>query len=85
MGDTGQCRSCPATIEWAKTYKADAAIPLDVEPAPKGEGNLLLLPSANKTVSVNKDDARWLEGLGIELRRSHFATCPAADKNRRRS
>lgn len=78
------CRSCGAAILWART-KNGKAMPLDAEPTP--EGNVVLtgevVPSARGAVPI----CEVLAGpdlFGAPLRMPHHATCPQADKWRRR-
>lgn len=71
------CRSCNATIEWALTHKGHR-IPLDPTPSPNG--NILIQDGCAVVV-----DAQSREGVDARtLRISHLATCPQADRHRRR-
>jgi len=72
-----KCRSCGAPILWAETPKGKR-IPIDPTPVP--DGNIFLVtreggrpPLAMPAITGNPD--RW---------KSHFATCPNADKHRKR-
>lgn len=85
----GTCRSCAARMLWATTPSGKAN-PLDVEPS--SEGNVLLMAPFNVrvgdsalAVTLSGDALEWARGLGLQLRTSHFATCPDRDKHRKRS
>jgi hypothetical protein len=69
-----RCRSCNAPIKWAYTIKGKR-IPLDPNPSP--EGNIELINGIAEVVgpSDNPADIRHI---------SHFATCPNANKHRRK-
>jgi hypothetical protein len=69
-----RCRSCLAPIKWAKTIR-DRRIPLDPNPSP--DGNIELINGIAHVVgtSDNPADIRHI---------SHFATCPHANKHRRK-
>ncbi len=73
------CRSCNASIVWAKTFKGKL-MPVDVHPSP--DGNVLLYEETGLLrAEVQKGDDAKLKW--VDYRRSHFATCPAADQWRR--
>jgi hypothetical protein len=72
-----KCRSCGADIVWCQTGKGKA-MPVDAEPC--ADGNVAItasqvpgqLPFANVLTPPT---------LGLEaLHKSHFATCPDADR-----
>jgi len=70
------CRSCFAPIIWRNTEKG-RPIPLDPEPTPNGDVRV----DEHGTAHVLPNEPR----LGTdELHRSHFATCPDADRHRGR-
>jgi len=67
-----KCKSCGASIIWSKTVKGKA-VPLDVEPT-------------KRYVLCSDPFAAPGEESRVELRtcyRSHFVTCPHADKHRK--
>ena len=64
------CRSCGAPIEWAHTAKG-SRMPLDIE------------SSRDANIIVEGGIARIVKP-GEGVRTSHFATCPNADRHRRR-
>lgn len=80
------CRSCKAPIVWAVTSKTGARIPLDPDRHPNC--NVVVIGSANGVVPLvlvltNEELAR-AQSYGVTaLFRSHFASCPDADKWRR--
>lgn len=77
---SSQCRSCGASIEWARSATSGRPVPLDPDPAERGN------------VVVERDSAGELwattvagDQAGPGLRVSHFATCPQAHQHRRRA
>jgi hypothetical protein len=76
------CSSCGAPVIWATTAAKGKPMPVDVAPADDGTVLLTARPGRSplaEVVAVGQD------GLlaGEELRRSHFSTCPDADRHRR--
>lgn len=73
------CRSCGAPIGWCVT-EAGKRIPLDAEPVP--DGNMVVLAQFGNApgLALPFDPAKH---EGWTRWRSHFATCPNADKHRR--
>lgn len=69
----GRCRSCGAAILWARTLRG-RPIPLDAEESFEGGGTMLF------TVDAQGVARRSITGTG---RRSHFSSCPDADRWRR--
>ena len=67
------CKGCNARIEWHKTAEGKN-IPIDPDPHP--DGNVTF--DAKLRVVVAEP------GSKPKMYRSHFATCPKADKFRRR-
>lgn len=80
------CRSCGAPIIWATVAKTGKRMPLDATPNPDS-GNVLLHPDGtcrvvtNQSIRLAVDD---VEAAGT-WHTTHFATCPDADKHRRRT
>lgn len=74
------CRSCGASIIWAKGANGKAN-PLDAEPSPKG--NIRLTDDGMLTYLTN-EAAALARAKGDELRLSHFATCPNAATHRKK-
>jgi hypothetical protein len=75
---TEPCEGCKAPIVWAVTRNA-RPMPVDPEPAP--DGNVLLTRTASGvSAEVVSNPARL---FGRKAYRSHFVTCPKADRYRR--
>jgi hypothetical protein len=72
---TDRCRSCDAPIVWALTEKG-ARMPLDAEPTPAG--SLVLVDGIARRPQIG-EDVPYLQYV------SHFATCPNADRHRKRA
>jgi hypothetical protein len=72
------CRSCGQEIIWATTPKG-RYIPIDPEPDPKGH---LVLADTSKGAVLARVD-RPDDPVGVRYV-SHFATCPHADRHRKR-
>lgn len=73
------CKSCGAPVQWAVTALG-ARMPIDPEPV--ADGNLVMLApieAEHRVRSANAGEKR----VGVGLYRSHFSTCPNADKHRR--
>lgn len=68
------CRSCGAEIKWAKTTTGKS-IPLD--PHPHADGNIELVNGV-AYVKGRSDDPADVRHI------SHFATCPNANRHRKR-
>ena len=82
-----RCRSCNAPLEWGVTDNG-RRIPLDLGLWP--DGRLVVVGRRNGSalvVSLSLDQMTRLRssaGAELQLRRSHFQTCPNADEHRRR-
>lgn len=84
------CSACDARITWAITEPGGKRIPLDFDPVP--EGNIEVVGRTNDgTMSqalvrvLKKGELDTLPGMPQPLRYvSHFATCPYAKNFRRR-
>jgi len=80
------CGSCGAPIVFVRTT-AGGRMPLDLEP--HESGNVLVAysyPDPPSGFVLTSDDVlAWAHGQGVRLYRSHFASCPDADKWRRES
>jgi hypothetical protein len=80
------CRSCRAPIEWAVTDNG-RRMPLDLGLYP--DGRIAIVGRREQTpviVILNGDQLERLRAPGdvvVQLRRSHFQTCPDADSWRR--
>jgi hypothetical protein len=64
----GQCRSCRAELEWATLAKSSKAMPFNA-------------PIVTLPVLVSDGPVAWVD---MDRTTSHFATCPDAEKFRRR-
>lgn len=71
-----QCRSCGAEIRWAVTVKNGKHIPIDS--APVADGNLLI-EFRNGGYEARPATAEDVK-LGRAVYRSHFVSCPQAEK-----
>ena len=79
-----ECRSCKASIVWARSTATDQPMPVDYN-ADAERGTVQLFVDRGQLVAAVLAD-RQLTGAraaGIPLRTSHFATCPHADHHRR--
>jgi hypothetical protein len=70
------CTSCAAPLRWVKTPKGKW-LQLDAEPAPEGEGVILL----EQTLWGETSGRVVPKGQGSHL--PHWASCPDADSFRR--
>ena len=73
-----QCRHCPSRAVWA-TFNTTGRRTL-VDPQPATDGNLAL--EREQGVLIATVIPPKLRGDHTELYRSHFVTCPGADKAR---
>ena len=80
MNDMGYCRSCGARIRWIKTV-AGKAMPCNATPIrfERGGGPETFVTPEGKVERGKRDHEGELTGYI-----SHFATCPYADRHRRR-
>jgi hypothetical protein len=77
------CRSCKAPIRWAITAETGSIMPLDAEPNPQGEWRLTSRDRGELPRAIHVAEDRR-PGLQRELMMAHWATCPYADRHRRR-
>ena len=79
--NVGQCRSCKATIEWARWFNSGKPVPL--EPFEDVRGNIeVLFLDEGGTPLVRLVPVSEREGKLLRL--THFAVCPYASQHRRR-
>ncbi len=80
MNDMGYCRSCGARVRWIRTT-AGKAMPVNAEPIrfERGGGPETFVTPEGKVERGKRDPEGTLTGYI-----SHFATCPHADRHRRR-
>ncbi len=81
----GRCGTCNSRVIWTLTA-AEKRMPVDPDPAT--EGNLLLVPSQTgrhvRSIVLRDRGLETAAARGEPLHLSHFATCPQADKHRRK-
>lgn len=82
-----RCKSCGASIVWAKT-RAGKSMPLDADPVAYGNVTIVdyLNPSAVEPTPVVVVGPLSLEDTPVSTWRyqSHFSSCPDAGVHRRR-
>ncbi len=79
MTSTATCKSCGASIVWAKAVSGKN-VPLDAEPRDDGT---IAIDAKGRAMVLVKDmmlDPNWPRERYV----SHFATCPNAETWRRR-
>jgi hypothetical protein len=72
-----KCKACDAPIVWAKTPNGKV-IPIDAEPSPDGNVVLFAGPGSGELLAFFRN----VKGAH-RLHKSHFATCPNADRFRK--
>ncbi len=77
-----ECRSCGATVLWAKVHITETPIPLD--PDPVKDGNVVLLPKRPYVEVASTKQIAQAKKDGTLLYVSHFVTCPDQDKWKRK-
>jgi hypothetical protein len=85
--DRGTCRSCGASMVWAKMGSGKPN-PLDLETVDQlGVGTVAYNPATGSGRALTRDDidsgraATWGE-RGVTFHLSHFATCPNARRHK---
>lgn len=81
-----KCRSCGAPIRWVVSVKG-VPQPLDFEPNPAGPLVIDLKSVVRDGHTIHEERARKFEDLfdhGVERFMPHHATCPQAEKWRRK-
>lgn len=80
-----QCTACGAMLIWAIS-PGGARSPIDY--APSANGNILLLSPSDLgqvlAVVLTKDGLDLARERGLQLRASHFSSCPNAEEFRAR-
>ena len=78
------CRSCHAEVIWVKVAPNNKRMPIDPNPDPAG--NVLVDMHRRTAIVVSTEELKLLEEVGkhAPLYRSHFASCPQADRWRRK-
>ena len=77
---THKCRACKADVVFATNVDTQSTQIIDAEPHRKGNIHLFETPTSGLMCRVIPADERE----GLELRRDHHASCPHADRFRRR-
>ncbi len=79
-----KCKSCGAQIQWIRT-KMGKAIPVDPEPVPywKKEGAAGRVVTPEGEILCCEFESKEIVATGVGYI-SHFATCPHADRHRRK-
>lgn len=80
---TDTCRSCGRPILWAKVHITETPIPLD--PNPRPDGNIILRPKRPYVEVATTTQIKEAKKNSTDLYVTHFATCPNAEKHRRRT
>lgn len=79
--------SCGSEIRWIKT-ESGKNMPVDPEPVaikPTQTGNVIVVTDSGKVKKgIKVDISEVAQGTAIVGHKSHFATCPFADKHRRK-
>ena len=78
MPETANCRSCQAPILWVRTEATNSLMPIDAKPDPKG--NIVI---KDGLAHVMRGDL-FEEMLDGPRYVSHFVTCVAQEKHRRK-
>lgn len=78
----GKCRSCQADILWVVMAKTGKKNPLDFEPSDKGN---VFINERGKGIALTATGKAEIElRFGkVDLRLSHFATCPNAKQHKK--
>lgn len=79
MPAEARCKSCGATVLWARLASGKLA-PINPTPCPDGNVQLFRRPDGTVYGLVLAKDQR---PPGAIMRKSHFADCPAADEFRK--
>lgn len=77
---TKSCTSCGAAMFFATTTDGKE-LPVDAQPAADGTVSVTFTDPPTAVV-VGRGQAAGMRAAGIQLYRSHFATCPNADHHR---
>lgn len=80
------CRSCGAEVLWVVVTRTGAGMPLDREQLDFAAAGLVAVNHETGGARVmTRDDLvaveRW-RAQGVTIHRSHFATCPSAERHR---
>ena len=75
-----KCASCGATIRWVLSHRG-SKLPIDAEPVPNGR---LVVEAADHHGAVAQPFEPLFDGPDVPRYRSHFTTCPNAEKHSKR-
>jgi hypothetical protein len=83
----GRCRSCGAEVIWSPVAATGSLMPLDVQTELAPEPKLVAFNPETQVCRVLKrsdlrDAEQWMSH-GVTIHRSHYATCPDAERWRR--
>lgn len=81
-GERKACEACGKEMIGALTVKGNTA-PIELEPAPAGQGNIWLGKNSVGTVicaSLSQALVAEANAVGLVLRVNHFATCPERER-----
>lgn len=84
MSGSAKCNSCGRPIIWAVSQR-NKNIPWDAEPNAQRGTHVLVPDMHNGKVSFTSRQPRRGDPVGTKLYVCHFATCPYADKHRRKT
>lgn len=73
------CKSCGAAIRWV-TMPSGKRMPLDAAPHP--DGHIAIHSDGLRAAVLSTIELAEYRGR-VDLYRSHFATCPQADRHRK--
>jgi hypothetical protein len=83
--NVAECDACQAFMLWAITPNG-GKMPVDYRPSP--QGNVLLLSPSGLgellAITLSKEGLELARARGLDLRMPHHATCPEAERFRRR-
>lgn len=77
------CGSCGASIFWAVTTNRGRAIPIDADPHPDGNAEVIPGRTSGNSPMVTIHAQTPMVAVG-PVHRTHFQTCPHADRHRKR-
>lgn len=83
MSGSATCRSCGRPIIWAVSQRGQN-VPWDPEPNPHRGTHTLVPDTHNGQISFTSRLPRQSDGPEVKLYVCHFASCPFADKHRRK-
>lgn len=78
------CKACRGEILWCKT---DAGKNIPVDLAPDNDGNVIVTGTLGRFRAqvLSAAEARAYTGDRLSLHKAHFATCPFADRFRKKT